>query len=784
MEAEVGGIAALNRRWTAADFLLHGRYCERDVIADALTRLRVETESRLALLVAYRGGTLFHSLLLLSDANESRGKRRQAELLGGTRWRQPPSAPLVRFAAGAIDTRELLSILRKNPPFERIAGTLRGRISVLSNSSPPRSVSAAAPVPASIHVVLVEPNPRRQEQADQRRALDELLVMVNGSAAVVVHGNLNAERNVDAALDRPNGKPRLRFPDRAMEIGEREFAESLLEEALTLTRSRLGNVYMADRDGIHLRLIAEKRNGDPTELIEIEDANTVVSWVYRRRRPMVINNIPDFLRVHPESGVLNVAGQHGEPQRELAVPIVQHVFADGPGRVIGVINVEKLDEQDEDGGYSYRDVSVLRAVAHRIALHRAASMAQQAPAGLAALMKKSVVASEWRELEEGMDPGDSPVPSDALAAREIVAETLERVYDLTHSYSATVRLLSPDSRRLVRFAAHPAERMDDPPLEIGVADRKSVTAWVARTGRVCNLWNVKEAAARRDYPGLEGWEDAGRGTLSELCVPIVVGGRIAGVLNLESRFRNGYYDSHGIAAAVAEQLGLAIQQARRFHEQTVLSMSTATTANVHELGKLVDRLHGLAATAEKTTASELTEIAEGIVESSQSGADLPERPSATLSELLHGAIADLQLDSVFSIYGHAPIDPTYSGADALTLRGALMALIDNANHKSDPDDKGCFIAWRLSKLGGVAYTTLFIGNNVKIAPDEAHLRDLFRRPLRQSSSRVRLGAFTAGALVRSLGGDVFIEHSEVPFFIVGVDLPVASNGATRQNEEA
>src|SRR3954452_215737 len=94
-----GGQAELGEmHWTAADFLLDGRYCEREVIARAVSRLRSATDSRVALLVAYRDSTLFHTLLLIADEDEERGRDYQAKLLSGDRWRQPESIPLIDLA--------------------------------------------------------------------------------------------------------------------------------------------------------------------------------------------------------------------------------------------------------------------------------------------------------------------------------------------------------------------------------------------------------------------------------------------------------------------------------------------------------------------------------------------------------------------------------------------------------------------------------------------------------------------------------------------------------------
>lgn len=759
-------------RWTAADFLLNGRYCEREEIAAAVSGLRAATEARLALLIAYRDVTLFHTLLLIADEDGQRGRERQAKLLAGNRWRQPENLPLEKLGRGD-GQRELLSSLKEHPPFEQIGDVLQGAMKVLHRSSPSSTASAATPTPASIHVVLVEPK-REPPEREIESALDELHMMVNGSAAAVVHGNLKAEEIVDRALA-VNGStisPQSTDSAASPQSGELgRFAKSLLKEALDLTGSRLGNVYMADRDGKHLELIAHERNTKPRWQIEIEDRKSVVSWVYRRNRPMVINNIPDFLRDRP-GGFIDVAGDLGTPQRELAVPIVQHFSAEGHDRVIGVVNVEKL--KDGGGGnndvYSYRDVTVLRSVAHRVALKRASSLVEQASATLAGLMKRSTSAAEWRDDSDGKV--DSRIPADAIAAKDIVVEALGGVHRLTQSFSASIRLLSPNRHWLVRFAAFPAARMNDSPRAIKVEDRESVTAWVAREGIICNLENVRDRREFRRYPDLQKWLDVGRETLSELCIPIVVGGRVTGVMNLESRFRYGYADSVGIAGAVAEQVGLAILHARRFHEQAVLSMSTATTANVHELGKLSDRLAELVPKHEGESAEELKSIADGIVRFSRSGADLPDLPPVSIRDLVHDVLRELRLSSVFEIYQEPPETMIYTGADALTVRGALIALIDNANRKSD-DDPDCGIAWRTSRVGGKEYGTLLIANRIALDLDPDDLRQIYRRPLRREHhTRVRLGAFTAGALMRSLGGDVFVEYSRRPYFIVGLDLPV------------
>jgi GAF domain-containing protein len=758
------------------------------VIAEALEELRAESGSRLALLIPYRDGTLFHSLLLLADVNSRRGKKWQTRLLEAERWADQKRSPLDRFAGAEIDESELLWELRRRSPFRSIAGTLRGDMKVVSRYGEGPPVSPATPTPASVHVILA--GPEHPGKPTVEKLLDELMVMVNGSAAAVVNGNLEAERRVDGALDQIS-RDAARAMQRTNTIDPtvatlKSFAKALLREALELTDSRLGNVYLAHRDAERLELIAHVRNRRPRRFLKIkargEPARSVVGWVYQRRRPMVINDISEFRRVHPRSKVVDVAGSLGEMQRELAVPIVQHSLA-GTETVIGVVNVEKLRrEGGGDDGYSHRDVAVLRSVAHRIALWRAYSMVQQSSATIAGLMKRSTSVSDWRDEEREDETRNPNLPSDALAAGGIVQEALAGVHRLTRSYSATLRLLSPDCRRITRFAAHPPGRLDDPAREIDVDDRESVVAWVIRNGEPCYLWNVRDRAARRAYPGLDNWTNVGRGTVSELCLPVFIGGRVVGALDLEGRFPHGYVDSLGIAVAVAEQLGLAIQYSRRFHEQEVLSMGAATTANVHELGKLGDRLRTLARKEGRAISGPLSEIAGGIVECSRSGADLPELEPMTTPALVQRVLKDLSLEDVFTVYEEPSSPPVHNGADALALRSALMAIVDNANGYHDKKNPGCEIAWRNTAIGGKPYVTILVRNNVELQPGDEQVAALFRLPLRrEGGQRTGLGAFTAGALVRSLGGDVYVARNAEKKFTVGIDLPVdAAPGKSRE----
>jgi hypothetical protein len=274
-------------------------------------------------------------------------------------------------------------------------------------------------------------------------------------------------------------------------------------------------------------------------------------------------------------------------------------------------------------------------------------------------------------------------------------------------------------------------------------------------------------------------------TVSELCLPIFVGGRLVGALNLESRFRDGYVDAVETAAAVAEQIGLSLQYARRAHEQTVLSMSTASTASVHELSKSVDRLRDLANGPDVPArlASEMVSTASTIAACIQSGTELVDEPPVALSELVDQVLRELKLSKTFVQRGEPLQDVRLSSGDALALRVALAALFDNANNNVHNLDPTMNLSWRRHSVGGCDYNRLLIANSIALPVPREVLRVLFRKPLRpRGSDRVHIGAFTAAALVRSMGGEVFIRRSEPPRFVVGVDIPIKRGDMAVQQE--
>ncbi len=139
-----------------------------------------------------------------------------------------------------------------------------------------------------------------------------------------------------------------------------------------------------------------------------------------------------------------------------------------------------------------------------------------------------------------------------------------------------INLLDPlDERRLYQAAAHPSERAL--PRSFRVPLGRGLTGWVARHGR-SRL--VNEVA--RDPLYIPG---PGRETRSELDVPLKVGGRTIGVLNVESGRPNAFVeDDVPYLEGLAGQLAQAIENAR-------LAARARQLAAAEERARLARDLH-------------------------------------------------------------------------------------------------------------------------------------------------------------------------------------------------
>lgn len=108
-----------------------------------------------------------------------------------------------------------------------------------------------------------------------------------------------------------------------------------------------------------------------------------------------------------------------------------------------------------------------------------------------------------------------------------------------------------------------------------IAEGRGVVGHVARTGQPYLAADTATDPLYRDFSG---------GTTSEMCAPLVLAGRVVGVLNVESVVRHLDGSDLTILTQLAEQMGLVLQNTQ------LLSAEKETVARLHELDQLKSRL--------------------------------------------------------------------------------------------------------------------------------------------------------------------------------------------------
>jgi len=756
--------------WTLADYVLNGRYCEIRVIDAELEAVRRYLDADLVILIAFRNETLFHSLLRAAHRDPAQNpvfNRLMADIRYLARDDEPPFLVYDPVRHGPS---WLLNELAKREGFADLRRHF-DRPRLLSRSARLTETAARShPPPASMHLLINGGKAGGSLELDEH--LDAMLTMVNASAPVVVHGNLEAEKEVHRELAQRDRKGSADAVPASKSSG-RSAPEDLLKAGLALTGSSAGSIYFDTRKGQQLKLAAEEGEIAYSERIDITDKRSV-AWVYGRRRPMVINDAGDFDRLHPDDRTGR--SQDGvQPYATLAVPILQSDA--GPNAVVGVFSVEKVDPGDE-GYYTYRDLVIVRMLASRVGLWRAQELLSRFSRSLTTLTHRNTASAAVIEVPEREGDHDE-VPADALTARDTISAIVKSMYELTRSHSVTARLLDPQKRHLVRFCAHPPERLYDEHASLLVRNAHSINAWVARNGEPCYIPNVKVRNASAPYPGLSGQLQVREETYSELCLPIVVGGRLVGTFNMESPYRDGYSGSTDIALAVAGQVALSLEQARRAQEQTVFSMTAATAANTHHLLKYVDQLRG--APQDRET---MERIADGINLCVDTGAEMQEEDPASTPEIVRKAFEEVNVDHLTVWRNEPPVVIQHPGRDAAVLRTVFGELIRNAHAAAMQTRKLRFsVKYQQTKIGGRRFLSILLGNPIRRRVPEAEQNLLFHAPVRRPFGRVHIGAFAAAALVRSIGGDVYVDLHRPPDFVVAVDLPVPESLGQPTSEE-
>jgi hypothetical protein len=269
--------------------------------------------------------------------------------------------------------------------------------------------------------------------------------------------------------------------------------------------------------------------------------------------------------------------------------------------VLGVLNVEKHSKGEL---YTHNDLQTMRHIVLRFCLWRAHLLNQLCNRSLAQLTGQAETS-----IEEKLPPTDRPeLPPYVMAVKEQVQRVIENLHLLTQSTVVTVRLLTRDGQHIVWFVSSAKytapqyktllERCHSS-IPLGQAKHvRSINAWVAWYGRECYVPDLRALRPRPDgeapylapYRRLEGFLESHPDVRSEYCLPIILGGRVYGTLDLESVHPDAYSEHRPFIQAIADQIGLAFAQLRRRTEQPIFSLSSKLVLNSHGLMQCRDQL--------------------------------------------------------------------------------------------------------------------------------------------------------------------------------------------------
>jgi len=148
-----------------------------------------------------------------------------------------------------------------------------------------------------------------------------------------------------------------------------------------------------------------------------------------------------------------------------------------------------------------------------------------------------------------------------------------------HYYNVNIFLLEPSSGRLaLKALCLSGQRGVIPvgvPLEV---DEESIVGWVAQTGESILANDVSEDPRYRAVEAL-------RETRSELAVPVRIGGKVLGVLDIESTEVDAFGEADLFTAqTLADQLAVAIENARLYEE-------TRQIAVMEERNRMAREIH-------------------------------------------------------------------------------------------------------------------------------------------------------------------------------------------------
>jgi GAF domain-containing protein len=760
--------------WTTTEFLLRGRFCPLSLVADRLQALRAEMDADAALVLVADRRAVFRTLCMFVDRTRDPGLTAGLQKAIGTSAGlqdlvRGPSRPNHRSSYRfPRSTARIMEHLEKS--FQDIGDPAASWFEPAPGWLPLLPSERLSQARIATAVLIYRPDPRWVERLEdglsvvvEDRASIELAEMVNCTVQADVRRDALTATLVDQAV---------RWDGIAVDAsGFSPAAQQLVQLAVEVADCQVGALYLGGIERITLAAMVHLGHDFPTTVPQqiIDPSTTALMCMDRNRAVQLSTWYPSRSMTGTFS---SDTGDDG--WSELATPVL------GPSAnmslpPVGVLVVARAASKHAvANAFSSYDYSILRNVAIRLALLRATSEFEDVASEF------GDVSLEFPEEDTGTThPDVGPLlPEDIRVALPQIRGALARIVFLTGSHSGTFRAALPEAEddevgvALERVVAFPAAVLSDAqPRQ--PRDAGGMIWEAALGGHVASAPRTTEA---KNFVPLRP------GTQSALTLPVLVEGRLIGVINLESPKEDAYHRYRQAIALFATHVAHAISDARLMLSRALQALAIEVVTKRHDFAGDAKELKNLAGGLNEPVKWEIGSISERIDERARTLRVISDRGSAargTLPDLLtsvleDGPKMDVCIDSAVATW------PSYEGNRATAivecLRHVMTNVKEHASTKAGPGPSA-----RVTEImwGGRPHEMLHIVHRVdkQISPERAI--DVYRVPLSTSERtadgtarpRPRFGAYLAGMQARRLDGDVWLTVLSQHMVRISIAIP-------------
>ncbi len=493
----------------------------------------------------------------------------------------------------------------------------------------------------------------------------------------------------------------------------------------------------------------------------------LTEYVIRKAEPVLIfEKFEEWARAELKVEVWSKIGKRNRSTRSwLGVPMIVG------SKVIGMISLQSLEQEH---AFDQGNMELLAAVANQaaIAIQNAGLLEEQKRI----VQRLQAVHRVGRQVTSILD------------LQPLIQYAAQSIHDTFGHFYVAIMMLDPTLNELTYFAGA-GEAAGNTPEDYRQKLGNGMIGWVAQTGehRLANDV-LKDSLYIAPYL---------TDVRAELDIPIKVGGKVIGVLDLQSRYVNGFREDISILEILADQLAIAIVNARLYQEarseaiasKQLATLGTAIATLQHRISNSfdliipnVDRLRRRFDPPDETVA----EILEIIERNARYTSDIIRRIQEPLREI---ARQDVNVNAVLNEAvakarerwpTDRPIEVNLFADESIPVIQASIGqvaevfqnLVDNAG--------------RAMQEGGQLKVVSKLENDkiyVRVQdtgpgiPPEIQAR-LFNKPVpfKEPGKGAGLGLWLSQLILQSMGGDVKIEKTDSSGTTMLVQIPVPKGG--------